>query len=266
MLPPFQILGKVITGYGIAVTIGLLVCFFFLTRQAKKTLGGDGDALLVLLFAGGGAFLGGHLLFGIVSLLTVGYFPTITSFDGFLRFMNDFFGGSVFYGGLICGIIAALITIKVMKLPFYPMADLLTTLIPLFHCFGRIGCFLGGCCYGIPSEIGFTFRHSIVQAANGVNRFPVQLVEAAFNLSLFFVLFSLFKREKFRGKLLFLYLSCYSVARFFLEYLRGDTVRGEWAIGLSTSQIISIALLIIGVAGLIIRKNNNLNSTRETNS
>jgi phosphatidylglycerol:prolipoprotein diacylglycerol transferase len=266
MLPPFQILGKVITGYGIAVTIGLLVCFFFLTRQAKKTLGGDGDALLVLLFAGGGALLGGHLLFGIVSLANYGGFPTITSFDGFLRFMNDFFGGSVFYGGLIGGCIAALITVRVMKLPWYPMVDLLTTLIPLFHCFGRIGCFLGGCCYGIPSEFGFTFRHSIVNAANGVNRFPVQLVEAAFNLSLFFVLFSLFKfkQEKFRGKLLFLYLSCYSVARFFLEYLRGDTVRGEWAIGLSTSQIISIALFIIGVAGLIIRKNHNINSTWET--
>jgi phosphatidylglycerol:prolipoprotein diacylglycerol transferase len=270
MLPPFEFFGRVITGYGIAVTIGLLVCFFFLTVQAKRTLGGDGDALLVLLFAGGGAFLGGHLLFGIVSLATYGGFPTITSFDGFLRFMNDFFGGSVFYGGLIGGCIAALITVRVMKLPWYPMVDLLTTLIPLFHCFGRIGCFLGGCCYGIPSEFGFTFRHSIVHAANGVNRFPVQLVEAGFNLSLFFVLFSLFKNEKLRGKLLFLYLSCYSVGRFFLEYLRGDTVRGEWAIGaigLSTSQIISIALFIIGIAGLIIRKNiNNLNSTREAKS
>jgi phosphatidylglycerol:prolipoprotein diacylglycerol transferase len=261
MLPPFEIFGKVITGYGIAVTIGLLVCFFFLTRQAKRTLGGDGDALLVLLFAGGGAFLGGHLLFGIVSLVTVGYFPTITSFSGFLRFMNDFFGGSVFYGGLIGGITAALVTIRVMKLPWYPMADLLTTLIPLFHCFGRIGCFLGGCCYGIPSDIGFTFRHSIVHAANGVNRFPVQLVESGFNLALFFVLFSIFKNEKLRGKLLFLYLSCYSVARFFLEYLRGDTIRGEWAIGLSTSQIISIALFIIGIIGLIIRKRTDINRT-----
>ncbi|MDR0943857.1 MAG: prolipoprotein diacylglyceryl transferase [Ruminococcus sp.] len=264
MLPPFQILGRVITGYGIAVTIGLLVCFFFLTRQANRRLDGDGDALLVLLFAGGGAFLGGHLLFGIVSLANYG-FQTITSFDGFFRFMNDFFGGSVFYGGLIGGIIAALITVRVMKLPWYPMVDLLTTIIPLFHCFGRIGCFLGGCCYGIPSEIGFTFRHSIVHAANGVNRFPVQLLEAGFNLALFFVLFSLFKNEKLRGKLLFLYLSCYSFARFFLEYLRGDSVRGEWAIGLSTSQIISIALFIIGGLGLII-KINNINSTREAKS
>jgi phosphatidylglycerol:prolipoprotein diacylglycerol transferase len=254
MLPPFELFGRVITGYGIAVTVGLLVCAFYTMHMATKRLGSDGDTLLVLLFAGGGAFLGGHLLFGIVSLTSVGFFPTITSFDGFLRFMNNFFGGSVFYGGLIGGIIAALFTIKVMKLPWYPLVDLLTTIIPLFHFFGRIGCFLGGCCYGIPSEIGFTFHHSIVEAANGVNRFPVQLLEAAFNLALFFALYSLFKAEKLRGKLLFLYLSCYSIARFFLEYLRGDVIRGVWAFGFSTSQIISIVILIIGISGLIISK------------
>jgi phosphatidylglycerol:prolipoprotein diacylglycerol transferase len=271
MLPPIYIFDRVITGYGIAVTVGLLVCAFYVTHMATKHLGSDGDALLVLLFAGGGAFLCSHLLYGIVTLIKYGGFPQITHFGGFFRFVADFFGGSVFYGGLIGGCIAAFITMRVIKMPWYPGVDLLTTVIPLFHCFGRIGCFLGGCCYGIPSEFGFTFTHSIVEEANGVNRFPVQLLEASFNLALFVCLFSLFKKGRVKGRLFFLYLLCYSAARFFLEYLRGDIIRGVWAIGLSTSQIISIALFIIGIAGLIIRKNNNLtnnnlNSTREAKS
>jgi phosphatidylglycerol:prolipoprotein diacylglycerol transferase len=178
--------------------------------------------------------------------------------------MNDFFGGSVFFGGLIGGAIAGIITVRAVKLPWYPTLDLLTTLIPLFHCFGRVGCFLGGCCYGIPSQIGFTFRHSIVAAANGVNRFPVQLCEAGFNLILFFALYILFKKGKLRGQLFFLYLVCYSTARFFLEYLRGDVIRGVWAMGLSTSQIIAGLLFIIGIIGLIIVKNKGNSFTAVT--
>jgi phosphatidylglycerol:prolipoprotein diacylglycerol transferase len=250
MLPPIYFFDRTVTGYSIAVSVGLLVCLFYIMRQSKRIFGRDGDVLFVLLFGGGGAVLGSHLLFGIITLINYGGFPKVTSFEGFLRFMVDFFGGSVFFGGLIGGAVAALITVRVTKMPWYPTVDLLTTAVPLFHCFGRIGCFLGGCCYGIPSSFGFTFHHSIVEAANGVNRFPVQLAEAAFNLALFFVILTLFNREKLRGKLFFLYLTFYSIARFFLEFLRGDTVRGIWLFGISTSQIIASALFIIGIIGL----------------
>ncbi|MDR0903310.1 MAG: prolipoprotein diacylglyceryl transferase [Ruminococcus sp.] len=255
MLPPIDLFGRTITGYGIAVAVGLLVCLFYIMKQGKRVLGTDGDILLITGVAGGGAFLGSHLLFGIVSLFSYGGFPTITSFDGFIRFMADFFGGSVFFGGLIGGAIAAFIAVRVVKLPWYPTVDLLSTVVPLFHFFGRVGCFLGGCCFGIPSEFGFTFRHSIVAAANGVNRFPVQLLEASFNLVLFFALYALFNKGKLRGKLFFIYLLCYSPARFFLEYLRGDTYRGITSAGLSTSQIISMLTLTVGLFGLLFYKN-----------
>lgn len=78
-------------------------------------------------------------------------------------------------------------------------ADLLAPAIPLFHFFGRIGCFLGGCCYGVPCSFGFTYTHNLIEQANGVSRFPIQLVEAAFNLALFFLLWTLQKKGKFRG-------------------------------------------------------------------
>ncbi|MDR0986175.1 MAG: prolipoprotein diacylglyceryl transferase [Ruminococcus sp.] len=255
MLPPIEIFGKEITGYGIAVAVGVLVCAFYLMHQAKRLYKTDGDILLITAVAAVGALLGSHLLYGIVSLITYGGFPIITSFNGFLRFMVDFFGGSVFFGGLIGGSVAAFIALRAVKLPWYPAVDLLSTTVPLFHFFGRVGCFLGGCCFGIPSEFGFTFRHSVVEAANGVNRFPVQLLEASFNLALFFALFALFKREKLRGRLFFIYLICYSPARFFLEFLRGDSYRGVTQVGLSTSQIVAMFTLVIGIFGLLFYKN-----------
>ena len=113
---------------------------------------------------------------------------------------------------------------------------------PLFHTFGRIGCFLGGCCYGIPCDFGFVYTQNPIAMANGVRRFPVQLLEALFCFFLFLLLFSLFRRGRCKNRLLALYLGIYSVGRFFLEYLRGDDYRGFlW--GLSTSQLISILLL-----------------------
>jgi phosphatidylglycerol:prolipoprotein diacylglycerol transferase len=171
--------------------------------------------------------------------------------------VNDFFGGSVFFGGLIGGSIACFIALRALKLSWYPTIDLLSTVIPLFHFFGRVGCFLGGCCFGIPSDFGFTFRHSIVEAANGVNRFPVQLIEASFNLALFFALYTIFSEGKQRGRLFFIYLVCYSPARFFLEFFRGDSYRGLTESGLSTSQIIAMATLVVGIFGLIFYKNES---------
>ncbi|MDR0975234.1 MAG: prolipoprotein diacylglyceryl transferase [Ruminococcus sp.] len=270
MLPPIQIFDRIITGYGIAVAVGLIVCLFYIMRQSKRIYGTDGDILLITAIAGGAAVFFSHLLFGIISLLTYGGFPTITSFDGFLRFLNDFFGGSVFFGGLIGGAVAVFITLKIMKFPWYPAVDLITTVVPLFHFFGRVGCFLGGCCYGIPSRFGFTFSHSIVESANGVNRFPVQLLEASFNLLLFFALYRLFRGEKLCGRLFFLYLACYSPARFLLEFLRGDSYRGLFALGdtgvmLSTSQIISVFTLAVGIIGLIVTKNTVIKNQRNRN-
>ena len=78
--------------------------------------------------------------------------------------------------------------------------------------------------------------------ANGVARFPVQLVEAGLNFGLFFLLWTLLRKRRLPGRLLLLYLLIYPTYRFFLEFLRGDAIRG-FLLGLSTSQVISLLLL-----------------------
>jgi phosphatidylglycerol:prolipoprotein diacylglycerol transferase len=222
---------------------GIYVCFI-----TKKERHDDNEAIIFLLIVSIGVFLGGHILYGIVNYRNIIFFiKSLGTLESVREFINIFmyaFGGSIFYGGLLGGIAIAFFYIR-KKNNFEYLVDIVTPAIPLFHFFGRIGCFLGGCCFGIKSTFGFTLSHGIIEEANGVNRFPVQLLESLFNIILFFILVKLRKINFFKKRLLYVYLLIYSTGRFFIEFLRGDDYRGKWFF-LSTSQIISV--LIFGVA------------------
>ena len=133
--------------------------------------------------------------------------------------------------------------------------------LALFHCFGRIGCFLGGCCYGVESEHGVVFTNALIESVNGVPRVPVQLYEAAFELALFFTLWALLCKGVLKNRLLLVYLISYSVGRFILEFWRGDEYRG-FIFGLSTSQIVSIIVFAVSVVLFIVKPKKAAESTR----
>ena len=256
MIPPFEFLGKTFGIYPILALLGAFASGIFACRQAKKQGLDDNHMLCLLLWGAVGALLGGTLLYGLVNFpLVVEAFQILAQAGLSREFLGSLFtafGGSVFYGGLLGGLLFGGIYYKKKSLP--PIfLDLGALAIPLFHCFGRVGCFLGGCCYGIACSLGFVYTQNPIALANGVRRFPVQLLEALFCLGLFFLLFRLFRQGRLRGRLLALYLCLYSAGRFLLEFLRGDAYRGFlW--GLSTSQLISIPLLLAGLGFLLIGK------------
>lgn len=254
MFPSINILNKTISLYAIMAILGILFCGWYAVRLSKKNEIDDNITIEVLLVSCIGVFLGGHILYGITNFsLIIELLKNIGKIENFSTLINcilEIFGGSVFYGGLIGGLIFGFIYMKKKKVDIPKLCDMLTPLIPLFHTFGRIGCFLSGCCYGIQSKVGFKYTHALIESANGVNRFPIQLVEAGYNLILFFILSTLYKKSKFKSNLLYLYLFLYSIARFAFEFFRGDSYRG-FLFGLSTSQIISIVLFIFSSIMLI---------------
>ena len=262
MYPIINIFGRDLSTYGILCLIGILVCGFLVCRTAKKRGHDDNDYIIFLLICAIGVAIGGHLLYGITKLNVIFEWLThwskyTNSFEDFLNNAGYVFGGSVFYGGLLGGMAAGIIYGKIRKLDLAEYSDVCAPIVPLFHCFGRIGCFLGGCCYGIESEFGFTIHgNELNPSINDVQRFPVQLLEAALNLILFFVLFYLLKNNRLKGRLFSLYIIVYAVIRFFDEFLRGDSYRG-FLLGLSTSQIISIIMFIGGIIYLAIYQHRN---------
>lgn len=252
MFPGFEIFGRFVGSYMILALVGIFTACPLGIHYYKKFTGDDLSLIFVYLFSAIGVFVGMHLLYGVTMIK---YIPELFHATGFVNFWQRFaviFGGSVFYGGLIGGLIAGFISARVQRLPLDIVTDCSAPVIALLHGFARVGCFLGGCCYGIEWEPGITFTNALVESANGVPRVPVQLFEAGFEFALFVVLWVLLTRtNRLRGRLLALYLLIYPVGRFFLEFLRGDEYRG-FLFGLSTSQIISILLFVCSAVFLAV--------------
>lgn len=244
--------------YAICAVIGVFAAFPLAVRRYKK-LTGDGLPLVFVCLSGAlGVYIGMHLLFGITNVSRWNTLFTAADLGEFIKRFSGIFGGSVFYGGLLGGIAAGGISIRAQKLPADTATDCLAPAIAMFHGFARIGCFMGGCCYGVEWEHGGTFTNAVVESANGVPRVPVQLFEAVFEFLLSALLWILLlKVPGSKGKLLALYLLIYPVGRFMLEFLRGDEYRG-FIFGLSTSQFISILVFASSLAFLIIKRRNSV--------
>lgn len=247
MIPTFQFFGRPMTIYTVLVLVGVLGTLFCVYRIAKKNALDEIEVLYMTLIAFAAAAIGGALLYGLTNirllLMLLRNLDKIESFGQFWQYLSAIFGGSVFYGGLIGMLLTSLIYVRKKRLSVRYL-DVVALGIPMFHTVGRIGCFLGGCCFGMESEFGFVYHHSPIAEANGVRRLPVQLFEAAFNLLLCLTIYRLFRRKRWAGWLLHLYLLAYPVFRFVIEFFRGDAYRGFiW--GLSTSQWISLLLLAV---------------------
>ncbi len=249
MFPSFSVFGYEIGSYGICVLAGIAVAALYVALSSRMQTGLNSVQLVnTPVVAGLGAFLGAHILYALTHLRQIIWVmahpgEVFSDLQTAFAYFLAIFGGMVFYGGLIGGLIAGYIYLRHRKLDVGLYADTYAPAIPLFHAFGRIGCFLGGCCYGIESSWGFVYTAAPIAASNGVVRLPIQLIEAAGDLLIFAVLHLLSRREIKRGMLLYLYLILYPLLRFTTEFFRGDEIRGFF-LCFSTSQWISILLLL----------------------
>lgn len=254
MLPFIEIFGKQIPMYAVMAIVGAAALCGVSALLAKKRGDVPGeDVFYMLLYAGIGCLIGAKLLYLIVSV-DIYWLPEKSLKENLAYWLAVLTsGGLVFYGGLIGAIIGALRYCVHFKIPAAKAFETAVPAIPLFHAFGRVGCFMAGCCYGIEyrGRFAVTFENAIA-APNGVPLLPVQLIEAAGNILLFAALTALFLKNFPRLSLCGLYLVCYGTMRFTLEFFRGDAVRGK-ALGLSTSQWFSAAAFAAGAVLLVSR-------------
>ena len=240
MLPHIEILGRAIPMYWLSGVAGLLLAGLLAMwrRRAPRFKAPADDVLHTMLLCVVGAMIGAKALQVIGHVIRGAAQPGFWTLETWAALMS---GGGVFYGGLLGGLAAAFIYIRKYKLDPWDMTDILVPSVLLFHAFGRLGCFFAGCCHGRPADWGITFENALACCANDLPLIPVQLFEAGFNLFVMTALLVLRPERKHPGILLPLYLLAYSIARFGLEFLRGDAGRG--IVLLSTSQWISLALL-----------------------
>lgn len=258
MHPYLSIFGFQLPCFGLMMLTGMLSAFFLLLHNHKKTSVTEDNLYSVAILAIIFGLLGAKLLFWIVELDKVlanphFLFETLTS-------------GFVFYGALILGAVAVSIFCKRKKQNLFTYLDLICPSFAIGQAFGRIGCFLAGCCYGSVTDscFGVTYPAGVGSAAPaGIPLLPTQLFESAFCFLLCIFLTVLFKNRKKEGTVTGMYFILYGVWRFFIEFFRSDD-RGS-VFGLSTSQFIGIFVILLGIAILIFfRKELHKDVSRET--
>lgn len=253
MFYSFTLFGREIPMYALCMFLGAAVAVWAACRLAKKRENIDSfDIVCSAVYTMIGALLGAKLLFVAVSWGELMHNIELMDYGVMDAFMYILKGGFVFYGGFIGGFIALCVYIKQFKCNLKDYFTIYATVVPLGHAFGRIGCFCGGCCYGMEYDGFLAVDFPVYPGIEGspvVSRLPTQLFEAAGLLLIFALLVFLYYRFPKKPTLpLWTYLVLYPMLRFVLEYLRGDEARGGLWI-FSTSQWISIGILLVaGVA------------------
>ncbi len=160
-------------------------------------------------------------------------------------------GGLVFYGGLIGASLATILYARVKHIGLWKLSDVLAPSIPLGYVFGRIGCFLNGCCYGSRCSLPWAVSYPEGNL-NGAPTFPVhpsQLYDSILSLLLYLGLAWLYRRKKFDGQVFAAYLLCYAITRSIVESFRGDysPVHLHGALNLTPGQLVSMGIFAAGV-------------------
>jgi phosphatidylglycerol:prolipoprotein diacylglycerol transferase len=166
--------------------------------------------------------------------------------------------GGAFYGGFLAALFYTVWYVRVQKLSFWKLTDVLVPSVALGTAVTRLGCFSAGCDYGKPTSApwGVVFTNALAHESTGVplgvRLHPTQLYECAMTLAIFAALLWWFPRKRHDGDVFLGYLGLYAVGRFLLEYVRGDEDRGfVFHHLLSTSQFIAL-LVLAGIAAVLL--------------
>lgn len=160
--------------------------------------------------------------------------------------------GGVWSGGVLLALILCVWYMRRNGMPILRTCDVFAPGLALGHAFGRIGCFAAGCCYGRETHVPWavTFHNplaaEIVGTPLNVPLHPTQLYEFVVELANCLFLVWLIKRKKFEGEILGTYLIIYGVARYFIEFFRGDPGRGQFIGFLTTTQFVALLLVVGG--------------------
>lgn len=246
--------GREIPLYGLLFVVGVGIAFSIaaLVKKKRNIDGFDlvGSAVYTLIMA----FIGAKLLFLIVSWNDVSMIMSLDQVPLIDRLEAIMAGGFVFYGGFIGGFLGLMIYCLQFKMRPFDFLDIYATVLPLGHAFGRVGCFLAGCCYGVEYDGIFSIAYTWEtdgMTPHGVPLFPVQLFEAGCLVLIFVMtMLLLFKTKEKYHLPVFGYLAAYCVVRFVLEFFRGDKARGS-VLFLSTSQLISVIIALVTVSYIV---------------
>lgn len=232
----------VIGGYGVMFALAIVAAWISLVVLGRR-ISRDvpwSDFLFVTVLSG----VAGAKLANLVAFL-----PDVVA--GRKPLVGVVTGGGVWLGGVAAGLGALWLMVRRYGLRLGLVANAFFVFVPLSHAIGRVGCLLGGCCWGRPTGLPWAVTytdpaaHRLNGTPLGVALHPTVLYEAGLEAGNFLLGLALWHRGAPDGAIVALWMGLYGTERFLLEFLRGDPRGGLGP--LSTSQWLSLGLVAIAL-------------------
>ncbi|HDZ7725260.1 TPA: prolipoprotein diacylglyceryl transferase [Staphylococcus aureus] len=235
--------------YGIIIAVGILLGYFVAQRALVKA-GLHKDTLVDIIFY--------SALFGFIAAriyFVIFQWPYYAENPG--EIIKIWHGGIAMHGGLIGGFIAGVIVCKVKNLNPFQIGDIVAPSIILAQGIGRWGNFMNHEAHGGPVSRAFLEQlhlpNFIIENMyiNGQYYHPTFLYESIWDVAGFIILVNIRKHLKL-GETFFLYLTWYSIGRFFIEGLRTDSLM--LTSNIRVAQLVSILLILISISLIVYRR------------
>lgn len=241
MIEYFYIQTIRIPAYGLLVLMGTVVCCYIALWITKKKEYQISEVMILGIVGVIGAILGAKLLALFTILLREG--------KSHLSWNTSSEAGYSYYGGLFGFFTFCFMYIKLKKIEYEEYAKSYIFLLPLLHCFWKVGCFMGGCCFGIPyMGPGKVIFPENVNALSGTCVFPVQLLESIVSFLIAVIIIVLEKKDKLYWPVS-TYLIMYGATRFAIEFLRY-----HYGTKIEISYICSIISVVVGLIAISIKR------------
>jgi phosphatidylglycerol:prolipoprotein diacylglycerol transferase len=246
--------------YGVMQAIAFFTVIFISVRRAKRE-GVDPNKIFDLAI---------WVLVSVVIGARIWY--VVEHFSEYRQNLFDIFkiweGGLVFYGGFIGAILGGLLFLKIRKMKFTTIGDIIAPPLPLGIAIGRIGCFLNGCCYGRISErFGISFparelppaftdqlRQNLIKpgATESLPVIPTQLYAVLNNVLIFVILIILSRKKPFQGMLLWIFFGLYGLQRFIVDYFRYYEGAAKALKIMTLSQLMSLCVMVLSIGAIVV--------------
>jgi len=251
--------------YGFFLAVAFLVGMALAVRESKKQ-GIDGNAVVTVCFMAIVTSLIGSRLLHLLMAEPQAFFRDPTIFFQFAR------GGYAFYGGFIFAVASTVAYCRFKGIRFLQLADNMTLGVALGLAFGRTGCLLAGCCHGRPIDrpvpdwalgviplrwpewfsITFPVEAGGQGGLLGQPLVPTQPLSGLYCIAIFLLLaLWLAHRKRYHGQIFVWYCILYAIARSTIELFRGDDRGMYFGDALSTSQLVSVPVVLVGIGVLI---------------
>lgn len=232
--------------YGIIITLGIIFSVFYCSYRAKQEGISYDDLLDMAIFT---------VIFGVIGARLYYVLTSLSEYDSFMEMIAIWNGGIAIYGAIIAGAVTIFCVCKYKKISWRKAFDMVAPAVMMAQAIGRWGNFFNGEAYGYevsPDSILYFTRMGLLPniKSNFVIHYfhPTFLYESLWNFIGFIIINSLYKKKKFDGQIVLMYISWYGFGRMFIEGLRTDSLYvGAFRI----SQVVGFVCFVVGTILLI---------------